>query len=477
MMRRWMQQTVEGMTGACLVLCAGLVEAQTFSSGSTGALGAFAPVANTVVTLPPDGVLNYTTVTIPAGVTVTFNKNAANTPVTMLASGDVTVAGTINANGANGTGGSGAGPVISPGALGGPGGFPGGAGAARGGGTPAAAGQGPGGGIAGSIGNNNGNYGAPGSFVSLIPMLGGSGGGGGDTFAVSGQSQSGGSGGGGGGAIVIASSTKITVTGTITANGGLALNCAGVPQAGLGSGGAVRLVAPEVTGGGTLQALGGVLGCTSAGNGRIRLEAFTLTFNGTTSPTASTSPAPGPVTAASTPALTNVPALSISSVGGMAMPSIPTGSYSTADVSLPGGTTNPVPVIVTAMNTPVGSIFTVRVIPKSGSATTFTSGVSTGTFAVSTATANVTLPSGAVSVLNVFATVTLTAALAPEFEGEKIERVLVAAGLEVPSSLTLITVSGKEVTVDQLAQAEQVKFAAALDELRTHTLASTEGTR
>ena len=61
------------------------VSAQTFSSGSNGTLGAFAPGANTTVTLPPDGVLNYTTVTIPAGVTVSFTPNAANTPVTMLA--------------------------------------------------------------------------------------------------------------------------------------------------------------------------------------------------------------------------------------------------------------------------------------------------------------------------------------------------------------------------------------------------------
>jgi len=63
------------------------VWAQAFNSGSTGALGAFSPATNTVVTLPADGILNYTTVTIPAGVTVTFQRNATNTPVTMLATG------------------------------------------------------------------------------------------------------------------------------------------------------------------------------------------------------------------------------------------------------------------------------------------------------------------------------------------------------------------------------------------------------
>lgn len=443
------------------------LHAQTFSSGSTGALGAFSPAGNTTVTLPPDGVLHYTTVTVPAGVTVTFAKNAANTPVTLLATGDVTIAGTISVNGANGSGATGAGPLISPGGVGGPGGFSGGAGASRGGGTLAAAGQGPGGGAAGSTGGlNQANYGAPGAFVSLLPILGGSGGGGGDAFDTFGQPQSGGSGGGGGGAIVLASSTKITVTGSITANGGFAITCAGVPIAGLGSGGAIRLVAPQVTGGGTIQALGAAGSCISAGNGRIRLEAFTLTFSGTTSPTASTSPTPGPVTAASNPALTNAPTLSIGSVGGIAMPSVPTGSYTTADVSLPGGTANPVPVTVTATNTPVGSIFTVKVTPPSGSATTFTSSVSTGTFAVSTATATVNLPAGAVSVLNVFATVTLTAALRPECDGEEIERVMVAAGLGEPSSITLVTISGREVPLERLATADQLKLAAAFDAWR-----------
>ncbi len=98
------------------------VSAQTFSSGSNGALGAFAPGANTAVALPPDGILNYTTVTIPAGVIVTFTPNAANTPVTMLATGDVSIAGTVNLDGTKGTFG-----IISqgfvPGKPGGPGGF------------------------------------------------------------------------------------------------------------------------------------------------------------------------------------------------------------------------------------------------------------------------------------------------------------------------------------------------------------------
>ena len=75
----------------------------TFNSGSTGALGAL--TFNTMssarhVTLPTNGILNYTTVSIPSGVTVTFIGNAANTPVYMLATGDGTINGTLNLNGA-----------------------------------------------------------------------------------------------------------------------------------------------------------------------------------------------------------------------------------------------------------------------------------------------------------------------------------------------------------------------------------------
>src|SRR3989442_1157037 len=93
---------------------------QAFSSGSTGADGAFNPSSNVKIPLPPNGTFNYTTVNIPSGVTVTYTRNAANTPVTILASGDVTISGTIDISGT----GSNNGP--SPFPTGGPGGFDGG---------------------------------------------------------------------------------------------------------------------------------------------------------------------------------------------------------------------------------------------------------------------------------------------------------------------------------------------------------------
>src|ERR1035438_919403 len=71
--------------------------AQTFSSGSTGADGALNVTSDTVtVPLPASGVFNYTTVNVAAGATLQFTNNLANTPVIMLAQGDVNIAGTIN---------------------------------------------------------------------------------------------------------------------------------------------------------------------------------------------------------------------------------------------------------------------------------------------------------------------------------------------------------------------------------------------
>ena len=362
--------------------------AQTFSSGSTGALGAFNPATNTVVTLPADGILNYT--------------NAANTPVTLLATGNVTVAGTISVNGALAPPCSGGNPA--PGGAGGPGGFDGGRGGAQGVvNTEGSVGQGPGGGaLAG-----HGTYGAPNNFLALIPLFGGSGatGSNGDTSAC------GLGGSGGGGAIVIASTTQISVTGAITANGGPQPPVCATGLA--GSGGAIRLVAPFITvpSPGQLEAKsphnGISTGCFG-GAGRIQLEAFNFGVIPSTTPAASIVNTPGPVTAASTPALTNLPTVKIASVAGINAPATPTGSYTTADITLPGGTSNPVTVTFNATNTPVGSVFQVKAMPPSGAAVVVNSAPSTGTFASSTATATVTLPTGLTSVLNVYGSYVLT---------------------------------------------------------------------
>lgn len=449
---------------------------QTFSSGSTGADGPFSPLTGTTnLTVRAGGVYHYTTVNIPSGATIRYFKNNDNAPLIILATGDVTISGVIDVSGTNGTTFG-----MAPPGLGGPGGFDGGTGGFSSTNPPIlilpTAGQGPGGGAVSTGGGaQSGNYGAPTSFVALTPLFGGSGGGAGNA-----GNGAGGSGGGGGGAVLIASSTRITVNGTLRANGGQAgtnfsVNCT---QAGAaGSGGAVRLVAPTISGSGALQAIRGVLGTNcgqvQASDGRIRVEAFnTGGFTGLASPTASVANAPGAVSPAGNPALANVPTLQIASIGGLEVPAIPSASYSVPDLALAPGTANPVPVVVNATNTPVGSptVITVRVIPQ-GTATSIAvpSTDHTGTFASSSATVSVTLPVGQVTVLQAHAAMTLTgqsASLFPLIDGEPVERVMVAATPGQPSTLSLVTRSGKEVSVKDLDPDERVRVALAWEAMK-----------
>ena len=255
------------VTAACLWLGLGASPAQAFSSGSTGANGVFnptcAPTPCTVtVSVPASGVFNYTTVTIPSGVTVKYTPNVANTPITILATGNVLIQGTLDLRGGDGL------PYPQR-ATGGPGGFPGGEGASPNNVIPARDGTGPGGGRP-ITGQRNALYGASASFVSLTPLVGGSGGAG----AVAQSATVGGdSGAGGAGAIVIASTTSINVSnvgpGTIQAGGGVS----GAGSAGGGSGGAIRLVAPSVSCGGNILTDGGSGQSGSGESGRVRLEA------------------------------------------------------------------------------------------------------------------------------------------------------------------------------------------------------------
>src|SRR2546426_11062582 len=216
---RKMLRLASGVASGLLVLGGGIAMAQTFNSGSTGADGPFSPTATTTLTLPPSGVFNFTTVTIPAGVTVRFTKNAANTPVTILASGDVTIAGTIDVSGSPGGAGSGQTLLTPNGGGGGPGGFNGGSGANGIASTTGGTGLGPGGGAGGEAGaqgsGQGGGFGTAGGAscfggvggvaygtAALLPLIGGSGGGG----QGAGFGSSGAGGGGGAGEILYATS-------------------------------------------------------------------------------------------------------------------------------------------------------------------------------------------------------------------------------------------------------------------------------
>ncbi|MBI5641303.1 MAG: hypothetical protein HZA17_12850 [Nitrospirae bacterium] len=456
---------------AALMLLGSHAMSWAFSSGSTGADGAFNPASSIEVVLPADGKLNYTTVNIPTGVTVTFKRNDANTPVYMLATGDVTIAGTLSVNGTDGSG------AVS--GKGGPGGFDGGLGGAfnvlggkglgPGGGntgnfstnpTPSYAyssgGGGGGYGFAGTNGGGHSTY-APGGIAGgtygnsrVLPVMGGSGGAGGPGSPVTGFVHTGGAGGGGGGVVVIASSGTITVTGSITANGGRGANSSGTHggQGGGGSGGAIKLMSDRITGEGAITATGGTGGSSGSsyvggtgGNGRIRFEANTVTRTAATNPS-STWSYPGTVF------LTNPPTLSITSVGGVNVPSNPSGKFGTVDVPLPSSTTNPVTVNISAANIPVGTQVTITSVPEYGAATTVVSAGLSGTNESSTSTVSLTLSTSYQCILTAQATFTIQTAM--YFNNEQIEKVRVATAMGRGSEVTYITASGREISPAEL---------------------------
>lgn len=325
---------------AILLVTAFPVTAQTFSSGSTGADGALDvgtmgcnPCA---IPLPESGVFNFTTVNVPAGYTLTFKNNVANTPVVMLAQGAVTIAGTIS--------------VSSPSQEPGPGGYRGG--------VMGHAGLGPGGGqVSDSRTVCDGRWVGP---LSLVPIVGGSGAAG--CFGWPGS--------GGAGAILIASSTSITVTGAIVALP------YGYQYMATGSGGAIRLVANSVVCSGTIHAYGG-------GPGIIRLEAPSgaLTFTGTANP--------APVLSLINPQVlpATVPSLSIVSIAGYPMPARTGTRYDIADIVLPNTHPDPIDVVVSGVNIPVGS--TVDVVFGTTTTASYVPGTLTGTAESSTATVHI----------------------------------------------------------------------------------------
>lgn len=262
-----------------------------FNLGSNGSYGPMNITQNTTLQMPEDGIFHCTTVTISNGATLSFSKNAANTPVHLLATGDIIFNNqngvAINVGGSSSIG-------VAAGA-GGPGGFDGGQG-----GDEPGDGAGPGGGFWGWAGTHP-NYGVKPSGLPyrgsagfstritqadqtatggakygnslLIPIIGGSGGGGGKASTL-GDSFGGG---GGGGAIVIASNTRIICASqvpVIIANGGYPSSGFN-PDFGSGSGGAVRLVTPEIVGFLNIRVSpGGGVGPDYGGMGRIRIDAI-----------------------------------------------------------------------------------------------------------------------------------------------------------------------------------------------------------
>jgi len=436
-----------------------------FDSGSTGADGAFSPTADTGLAFPANGILNFTTLNIPAGVTVNVGPNPANGPAVILVQGDAVIDGVIDISGTDGEG------VGSA-----PAGFAGGLPLDAIGGT----GQGPGGSGGGSAnqasGGNGGSYGSLGGTASfnpssnrgpvygsnsMQPLLGGSGGGG---TGILNQS-SGYRGGGGGGAILIAVSGTLTLNGEILAKGGDGepairepiLQTAG-PGAGGGSGGGVRLIATNFTGSGTINVSGGNPGLGrraynnaissnggAGGAGRVRIEADAFNFSGGVTPSVAVTAAPSAVFVA------NLPTIRITTIGGSAVPANPVGE---SDVVLPSNISNPITVVFAATGVPLGSVVDLTVVPSTGATTSVSSSGLAGTVANSTAAASATLPQGP-SVL--YASVSFAAAgtpiamFSPFTDGEMVARVELRSTMgSGSSSIRLTTKSGRIIDVPSL---------------------------
>ncbi len=266
--------------------------------GGTGVDGAFAPLAD--IELDTNGgPYFFSSVTIPAGVTVTA---VGDQPLRVYSQGNLDVLGTIDVSGYQ------AGtaysmccsqpgpPEAGAGGLPGPGGYRGGTGGLAGDGE---GGSGPGGG-AGSLGSGSpgagafagggggGGYGeigqvggcpeeAAGGPVygvhSLEPLEGGSGGGGAGWTNVAGPNPGSG-GGGGGGAVHLQTASMLLMQGTIRSNGGTGGVNTGSGTGGSfgaggggGSGGAILVKAHSVRDYGIYEAIGGGAGDIKQGGG------------------------------------------------------------------------------------------------------------------------------------------------------------------------------------------------------------------
>lgn len=293
-------------------------------------------------------VFKYSSVNINASRTVTFTNHPSRAPVVWLVQGTVAIAGTLSLNGSTP-------PFNNLLAEPGPGGFRGGANGAPGIGS----GLGVGGGISPSIA---GSYATTYGTHSVLPLVGGSGGHGG---------------GAGGGAILIAAANSISVTGSVTSVGGTTFS----GSLGIGSGGAIRLVANSISGTGTLDV---------RNDGRIRLEANSVSGNVVTLPQTIAVP---PATPPTIWPGNGAPTVKITNVDSSAAPAVPTAPLDlTADVgvSTNGATT----VTLQTTNFPTTGTVQVRAAPKFGAASWTTAVFQSGDATSANWTATVTFPTG-----------------------------------------------------------------------------------
>jgi hypothetical protein len=141
-------------------------------------------------------------------------------------------------------------------------------------------------------------------------------------------------------------------------------------QGGGGSGGAIRLVANTISGGGTLTAAGG-LGAYNGfslfrcgGRGLIRLEAYTIVFFGSqsaggcaTSPSSASQSAPFPLLLTTA----GPPTAKVISIGGVQINPNPN---TFPDITV--NTASPIPVVIQTQNIPTTSTIKLTILNQNG---------------------------------------------------------------------------------------------------------------
>jgi hypothetical protein len=319
------------------------------------------------IPVPDDGVLRFSSMFV--NLHLTFTRNAANTPVTILVQGNAEFDNsgcclTVVVSGHGGT--TGSSNAAGVGGLGGPGGSRGGDGAAFGlyGASIGGAGFGAGGGLGGDP-VSNGCTPAGGQFFGspdLVPLVGGSGGGGGCSASTSPTCGGGGGGGGGGGALMLAVNGVLRINNfQFVADGAGGGSDSGATCASTGSGGAggaFRMLARQLVSVGRAEFY--ARGADGGTPGRIRLESLDASAQTAfaTDPGAQRIVGPTPL------ANPLAPSVSITNVGGVATPVVPLGAVGAVDVIVPvPGATN---VNVTTRNVPGGTMVQVTVKPRMG---------------------------------------------------------------------------------------------------------------
>jgi hypothetical protein len=307
-------------------------------------------------------VFKYESVHIRAGVRLTFLNHPTRAPVVWLVENDVIIDGQVDVSSEFRT-------FVSVLATEpGPGGFRGGFGNNVGS-NLRSGGFGPGGGareVEGRPWGGPGAYGeatpaegggAPYGDPQIVPLVGGSGAGGGKWQESRTEIYPGGA---GGGAILIAAGGTIRIDGQLFANSTWS---GGNNSA--GSGGAIRLIASFVEGNGHLSASGQPSPAESS-VGRIRVEAFEATLRQSTPPysVGETTDPPLLWPPAGAPSLRIARVFSSTGerVDVSADPRASFQGFPNADASVTSE--GPVTVEIDALNLPLGSRVTVRVVPK-----------------------------------------------------------------------------------------------------------------